>query len=330
MNICYATDDNFCMQTGVSMLSLMSHTDPAALVFHLLDAGISEENYRKLATLAESGKARLVRYNVIPFLEKVRRTGQKNWGDVPTHATWARLFLPEILPDSVTRVLYLDGDIVADAGFDEFYRLDLDGRILAGAEDCISQQHKRYLGLDDEEPYMNAGVLLFDLAAWRACYDPDWVEFCLSGREPFPMADQDVVNLMFRNQILPLPLKYNYSVWFRALDLAALRRLLQSPNLCRYTRDEIRDCARNAVFIHYNTCSLLVRPWYKNATDPAAPVWKRWYAASPWGQQPLPPEPPRLSAAEQKDRRLYQRAGKFGFPLLHTAKCFFNSLCQHS
>lgn len=330
MNICYATDDNFCMQTGISMLSLISHAKPASLVFHLLDAGISEGNYQKLVALASAGSATIQRYNILPFLEKIRKTGQKNWGDFPTHATWARLFLPEILSTSVDRVLYLDGDIIANNDFEKFYKSDLGGCITAGAEDCISQQHKLYLGLSPQEIYINAGVLLFDLTAWRAVYTSNWVDSFLSGNTPFPMADQDVVNLLFRGRILAMPLKYNYSVWFRALDIPALRRLLQSPYLCRYTQDEVRNCIKGSVFIHYNTCSLLVRPWYRNATDPAASVWRRWYAASPWGQEPLPDEPPRLSIAEQKDRRLYRQVGKFWFSPLHSAKRFLNSLRHRS
>lgn len=326
MNICYATDDNFCMQTGVSMLSLMEHAPAGSLVFHLLDAGISEENYRKLSELAANGGAAIHRYDVRRFLEKVRQTGQRAWGDFPTHAIWARLFLPEIVTPEMERILYLDADIVANRSFADFYAMDMQGYPVAGAEDCVSRHHKLSLGLSEKDLYINSGVLLFDLTAWRSLYSPQWVETYLTGTTRFSLPDQDVINLMFRHQILPLPLKYNYSVWFRALDLSALQRLLQSPHLCRYTQKEIRACKQDAVFIHYNTCSLLVRPWYQSTTDPAADCWRHFYAASPWGQEPLPPEPPRLSAAEQKDRRLYQFVGKFWFSLLHTAKRFLNSL----
>lgn len=330
MNICYGTDDNFCMLTGISMLSVMAHTDASSLVFHVLDAGISEENYRKLESLATSHSAKITRYDVVPFLKKVQLTGQRNWGVFRTHANWARLFLPELLSPDIDRILYLDGDVVADSSFDDFYNMDLEGCVVAGAEDCIPQQHKAHLGLSSEDVYLNAGVLLFDVNAWRAQYDPDWVEIRLARQEPFVMADQDVLNLMLRGLILPVSLKYNYSVWFRALDLSAIQRLLQSPHLCRYTQNEIRECAHHAVFIHYNTCSLTVRPWYEGATDPASPIWKRWYDASPWAQEPLPPEPSYLSVAEQKDRRLYQSVGKFWFSPLHTAKRFLNSLRHRS
>lgn len=326
MNICYGTDDNFCMLTGVSMLSVMEHADASTLVFHVLDAGISEENYRKLESLANSHSAKIMRYDVVPFLKKVQQTGQRNWGVFRTHANWARLFLPELLDSDIDRLLYLDGDVIANSSFHDFYNMNLNGCIVAGAEDCIPQQHKSHLGLSSEDVYLNAGVLLFDMQAWRSQYDPDWVEVRLARQDPFAMADQDVLNLMLRGRILSLPLKYNYSVWFRVLDLSALQRLLQSPHLCRYTQDEIQDCSQNAVFIHYNTCSLVVRPWYKGATDPASTVWKHWYDASPWGQEALPAEPSYLSAAEQKDRRLYQFVGKFWFSPLHTAKRFLNSL----
>lgn len=326
MHICYAADDNFCMQTGVSMLSLTAHTEPATLTFHLLDAGISPTNYQRLDRIARQAGAELLRYDIRPWLDKIRQTGQKMWGDFPTHATWARLFLPELLPSEVDRVLYLDGDVICTGDVDALYCTNLQGACLGGAEDCVSRQYKADLGFAETEPYLNAGVLLLDMNTWRQRYDPHWPQTFLCSGKAFPMADQDVINLMFRDSRFLLPLQYNYSAWYRALDLAALRRLFQSPQLCRYTRQDLDFCRRHAVLIHYNSCSLLVRPWYRGATDPAWPEWKRLYDASEWGTAPLPEEPPRMNTAEQKDRRLYQKAGRRWFSVLHSTKRFLNSL----
>lgn len=329
MHICYATDDNFCMQTCVSMASLSVFNPATPFTFHLLDAGVSPAGLEKLRAVASRAGAAFHRYDVMPFLERVRRTGQKSWGDFPTHATWARLFLPELLPAEVGRILYLDGDVICDGDMSGLGQLDMAGACVAGAEDCVSLSYKNSLGLCESQAYLNAGVLLFDLDAWRARYDPHWVEAYLSGRPPYPMADQDVINLMFRGQCLPLPLRYNFSAWFRALDLRALQRLFQTPRLCRYTQADINFCRGHAVFIHYNTCSLLVRPWYRDADDPAAGAWKRLYDASDWANEPLPMEPPHLSQAESKDRRLYRRVGKRWFSLFHSAKRRLNALRPH-
>lgn len=320
MHICYATDNNFAMQTEISMLSLMQNTSLRPLRFHLLDAGISDENYRRLFSCAEKENCTLTRYNVCALLDKVKQTGQKSWGDFPTHATWARLFLPEILPQTVKQVLYLDSDIVAAGDFSALDRLDMNGNTVAGVEDCVPPQYKQDIGLGAGRPYVNAGMLVFDLERWRTAYTPDWVNTFLGRPVPYPMADQDVINLMFQDRMFLLPLRYNYSSWFRALSFRGIHRLFRGARIHGHTAAEQRACLREAIFIHYNTCSLLVRPWYQNATDPSAAVWRRLYDASDWGGMPLSAEPPRLSAAEQKDRRLYRLVGKHAYPYVHSVK----------
>lgn len=320
MHICYATDNNFAMQTQVSILSLMRCTSLRPLRFYLLDAGISDENYHRLLAAVQAGGCTLTRYPVTHLLDRVKQTGQKSWGDFPTHATWARLFLPEILPQTVSRVLYLDSDIVAAGDFAALDDLDMGEALVAGVEDCVSPTYKQSVGIAREHPYVNAGVLVFNLEQWRKSYHPDWVDTLLTGPTPYPMADQDVINLLFADRLLCLPLRYNYSSWFRALSPAGLNRLFCTHHLHGHTLSELKACRKQAVFVHYNTCSLLVRPWYRDATDPATSLWRRVYEASDWRDLPLPDEPPRLSAAEQKDRRLYRLVGRAAFPWVHAAK----------
>lgn len=320
MDICYATDNNFCMQTAVSMISVLARSKSKQLCFHLLDAGVSDCNFQRLYDIAENAGAELKRYDVHLQLEKVKRTGQKKWGDFPSHATWARLFLPELLPVTVERLLYLDGDVVANKDLTPLFEMSLNGCLVAAVEDCVPHAHKEKIGLPTVIPYVNAGVLLFDMAAWRKVYDANWPERYLTAELRYPMADQDVINLLFQNQCRFLPLRYNYTSWFRALDLPDLRRLMQEEQLCSHTQQEQVLCQRKAVLIHYNTCSLLVRPWYANATDPAAAIWLKYYEKSKWKNEPLQEEPPNLLGGERKDRKLYQLVGKRWFSMTHTIK----------
>lgn len=325
LHVCYATDNNFGLQTAISIISLAENAGGHPICVHLLDAGLSEDSNKKIESLCNDLHIQLARYDIQPYLSLIRKTGQKSWGDFPSHATWARLFLPEILPNEVEKVLYLDGDVIAANDFSSLFDVALKGNTIAAVEDCVAGRYKRKIGLSASSRYINAGVVLFNLTAWRKAYNPNWPQQYLNGHVRYPMADQDVMNLMFEEQCRYLPLEFNYSSWFRALDIQPLKHLLQDNHFCRHLQADVDRCEKEAVFIHYNSCSLLIRPWYQNATDPATHIWIGYYQKSPW-HDPLMREPAHLSPNEQKDRALYRTVGKRLFGPVHQWKARLNAL----
>lgn len=317
MYVCYAADNNFSMLTGVSMLSVLQSTRERPICFFVLDGGITPENRDTLQRIADRGGAQIGFIDIDRQMQQIRAIGQKAWGDFPSHVTWARLFLPELLPPEVDRVLYLDGDTLAAGDLSELYHIDLDGNIIAAVEDCVNAQYKANLGLQKQARYVNAGMILFDLDAWRNSGPRNWITDLMQPGKVYEMADQDVLNLMFLNQIRFLPLKYNCSTWFRVLYLGGLRLLLEDRKMTAFSAAEVHLCETEKVIVHYNSCRLIVRPWYRNSTDPDGKLWQQIYAQSPWAQCPLAEEPVCLSRGERRDRRLYQMFGKTWYPLVH-------------
>lgn len=317
MHICYAVDNNFLVQTMVSMSSIAVFANKKDIWFHVLDAGLTDLDVSLLRSHAERLGAELRLYDMRLYMNRVRATGQASWGDFPTYATWARMFLPEILPDDVDRVLYLDGDVIANGDYTVLFQKDMRGCVAAAVEDCVKASYKEGLGLPPSARYVNAGVLLFDLNQWKRQYDPAWLGKYLTKGIYYPMADQDVVNLMFQGKIVYLPLKYNYTSWFRALSLQDLKVLMGDENLCRHTVKELAECKKDAILIHYNRCSLLIRPWYKGTTDPASKYWRKYYNGCLIPKQPFEKEPLGMGRGELRDRRLYQIFGAKGFIYAH-------------
>lgn len=317
MHLCYAADDNFSMLTGVSMLSVLQSMQKYPVHFFVLDGGISQKNRELLLQIAEQGRAKIDFLDIEDQMARISAAGQKAWGDFPSHVTWARLFLPELLPAEIDRILYLDGDTVVTGDLSELYYTELQGNTIAAVEDCVNAKYKAALGLPEQARYINAGIVLFDLTAWRTSGPKDWMEDLLRTDKVYAMADQDVLNLMFRDRIRFLPLKYNYSTWFRVLDLKGLRCLLEDKMLTSFSEEEVCLCEQERVIVHYNSCGLVVRPWYQGQTDPAGNLWRQMYSQSPWADQSLTTEPARLSRGEQRDRKLYQTVGKKWFPAVH-------------
>ncbi len=51
-------------------------------------------------------------------------------------ATYYRLRIPEILPQNISKALYLDGDIIVEQDLKELWNLDLSNAVLGAVEDA--------------------------------------------------------------------------------------------------------------------------------------------------------------------------------------------------
>src|SRR3546814_19454760 len=83
-----------------------------------------------------------------------------------SHASYLRIFIPEILPDSVEKVLYLDCDIVVRNDIAALWNLSMGDKVLGAARNLFFVRHDD-LGLPAGADYFNAGVLLKNLKSWR-------------------------------------------------------------------------------------------------------------------------------------------------------------------
>ena len=132
-------------------------------------------------------------------------------------ATFLRLCLPEIISQKYQRVLYLDSDVLALADVSPLLKIDLNGKALGAVPEVkmapgrgiLTDRHRHKLGIAATADYFNAGVLLFD---WQKTLSTQTLgkarTLLLSGRN-FEFLDQDALNLVYENDWLALPLKWN-------------------------------------------------------------------------------------------------------------------------
>ena len=101
---------------------------------------------------------------------------------LPRSAAWPvevyfRLLLPELLPEDVDRILYLDSDIIINQNLGTFYGTDFEGNMLIGCRDlallnltveqCLEKRSERLRPLFEEKRYINSGVLLLSIRELR-------------------------------------------------------------------------------------------------------------------------------------------------------------------
>lgn len=210
MDIVYCFDENYALPTLVSATSVVvSLASPCNAQLHMVHQGLKPQT-----------------------LEWVRRALPSNtqfYDAVSAGCTWAtsqysshlkhvssatnlRLCLPEILPESLGRVLYLDSDILVLADLGSYVGAMRAAESGVGARSSGTMQAKMWgRGLFPQKAdVLSAAVLVLDLPALRR------LDFCGAARKLLsqlgPANDQTVFNLWCRGCFTKLPVELNMTV----------------------------------------------------------------------------------------------------------------------
>lgn len=116
-----------------------------------------------------------------------------------------RLRLASLVEES--KILYLDADAIAMDDIAKLYKTDVSEYYLAAIEDKMGKYMKTRIKLGEDETFYNGGVQLINLDRFR---EDNLEEIIFKElRNSLFYTDQDVINLVCREKILSLPLKYN-------------------------------------------------------------------------------------------------------------------------
>lgn len=134
-------------------------------------------------------------------------------GKALSRMAYARLFLGTVLGPEVERVVYTDTDIVFGLDVAELLDTDLQGRTVAavpnGNSDGDEEREVRRLGMRGPR-FFNSGVLLIDVARWRAGdVGRRVLDFCAKHPELLKALDQDGMNVVLDGDWLPLEERWN-------------------------------------------------------------------------------------------------------------------------
>ncbi len=224
-----------------------------------------------------------------------------------SRAVFRRLFLDDILPTGIERIVTVDSDmLVVRPGLKRLETFDLGGRPLAAAYDMIFlmdfkgeddalvrqfRRSRRGLGLALDTPYLNAGLMAIDRAEWRAEKLTERVTTALrDDPKRYPFMEQDALNATLKGRFAPLSPRYNFMGDFFLLDLEA--RL-------------------EPVVLHFVNAP---KPWELAAWRGEARFaenYRDWFAASPWPEWATAPEkPPWRRSAPPRTRIRRDFAGR--------------------
>jgi lipopolysaccharide biosynthesis glycosyltransferase len=277
-------DDYYVPYSGVSILSLLENNkefDEINLFF--IDLGISVLNKNKLLDMVSS-YGRTISFIKIDNLEFYKSKGLNVTENTPHYVD---LFLQDLLPDKVEKILYLDSDSIIIGSFKELWQLNIENYYLGAALEIklnfdTAGHAKKLLGLSEIDPYVNAGVLLLNLKKMRENNIGDKFVDYINSHEKITYYDQDTINVVLRDNIKIIDLKYNFFPEFFKLGYNNVIKWTQ--NKCYYSEKEFENALKNIIYLHFQL-GLTGKPWYKKNNVPCANEFEKYVNLSLWKNQ---------------------------------------------
>ena len=217
MNILISIDDAYVIHAKDLIITLSENNKRTKFNIYLIyDDTLSKESINELDEFIKKLDCGI--------LKTYYFNGEKNKFpmhiDYITQNTYYRLFAPYIIDDKIDRILYLDCDIICNGDISEFYNQDFENNILVGCENQVPNFFKHrfkemtpYLNFQGNGNYINAGVLLMNVKLYKDFISSDSIfEYIEEHKNEFIFQDQDVINLLFKDNIKISNIIYNYQI----------------------------------------------------------------------------------------------------------------------
>lgn len=316
-----ALDSQYVIPAAVTLRSLCEHLEPSAvLCVHLLHFGLSDEDRARLRKVLD--------HKVVEVCE-IALDGAR-FSDLPTYghvsaAAYARLVLPRVLPETIDSVIYLDSDVLvlgdvselwasADAAVPCQAAIDvscpvMDASKASGYENCCPYlaavrpiPNYQEFGFSPSDPYLNSGVLVLNLDAWRRDkLSEEAMDVMMRHKNHVLFWDQYALNVVLHGRWQSLDPSWNqgsqiyaYPDWQRSpFDFLTLARCRFEPKI-----------------VHFTSAT---KPWHYGCRHPYTKMFFEFLDRTPWaGWRPAPPWTVRCMNAARAGRRFLRRLVPLG------------------
>ena len=263
MNIVFATSDLYSKPAHIALQSmLMKNADVDDITIYYIGNELTDESKERLQKLIDQYNRRIVFILMPEYLNSIS-------GLIRTNAiAYTYCYFQDILPNSVDKVLLLEGDIIVTDDLTELYSIDISDYYLAAADDLQSKWCKEKVGIKETSPYFNSGVMLINLKKMRENgISSQITKLIKSGTAKFMYEVQDEMNVLFEGKIKIIPPKFNATTAIFLFDYKNMRRYRRPTTCC--TKEEFDEARSHPVVVHFTKNQIIQsRPWIEECGHP--------------------------------------------------------------
>lgn len=257
-------DSKYTRYCGVLMVSLFENNKNEHIKIHILCYHLTKENKQDLKDIATYYNNEVQFYDV----------DESTFVGFPISEQWPiviyfRLILPNIIDQTVDKILYVDCDIIFRGPIQELMNIELNNYVIGAVEDGISPYAPiiEELGYDPKYYYFNSGSLLINLPLWRNLQiSQKCIEYIKTHHVIHP--DQDALNAILYDKWLRLSYKWN--------NMSHLHT--KYMNMHFFLMDKQKKTRNYPIIIHYTG----EKPWYSNCKNPFKDEFFEYQARTKW------------------------------------------------
>lgn len=272
IHLAFCCDDDYAQHLGAALYSALFHLSKStrADVF-VICSKFSSNNKKKIQAVGK-------KHNTdVRFIEVVEEhfIGLKTTLYV-SHATYFRIALPDLLPKTIGKVLYLDSDLIVMDDLTKLWNIDINETYLAAVPEGDQKNPLIYRDKIDMPPealYFNAGVLIINLEKWRReNISKKLFDYIRENPHKITWWDQDALNAFFYNSFIPLDSRWNFI-----------------PEYREATNTSCLDFDRQDTgIVHFVGC---LKPWHYASMHPLKSEYYTYLKKTPWKRfKPLDPD----------------------------------------
>ena len=236
ISIAFCVDDKFAMPLTVASMSLLLNCKSTQHIdFHIIHTHFDVRS----RNIFESSLSTLVdkQYSLYWYPISADRIGDVHTTEHVSAAAYLKLLIPEVVPKSVDKIIYLDADLIVLADIANLWATPMNGKPLLAVDHINLSKH-----------YLNSGVFLMNVKKWRAeSLSTQALRFAKENKELCVWYDQDVFNHLFAGEWGELDPRWNqlpgalFNVWEQDVNLyPEYDKLVHNPFIVDFAKPQYK------------------------------------------------------------------------------------------
>lgn len=304
MNICVTVNSKYMRYLYVMLLSLYENNRESHICLYVLQSDFTEQDKKAIKNLSERYHQQVI---YIQVDKKKFDCFPRNFADKSTLSLeiYFRLLIPELIPESVDRILMLDVDVIINHNIRELYVMNMQDKCMGAAPNMcsnfvVASEFREWYPSDRTNwTHYNVGVLLWNLKKIREKYPTEYLfNTVFRHKIDTPTLEEELINVEFgENEIVAFDsFKWNYIVTRETKFANPIFKIYQS----------FEELKKNCTIIHYAG----MNPWAAGSKCIGFALWWDWAERTPYYQEFLKEQLKRSEEYIKEKEKEYARRQK--------------------